>query len=141
MSQKRIERGFEAAKKASMNSTFKQHHLGSAIMYKGSILAVGYNMNKTSPVQKRLNFARGFDIEASGMNHTLHSETVVLGKIKALDVDFSKMELFVYRQHKDGKRAIARPCPACMQLIKEMGIKNIYYTTYDGYAHEVIEYD
>lgn len=31
---------------------------------------------------------------------------------------------------------MARPCPACMSAIKELGIKNIYYTTDNGYAYE-----
>ena len=38
----------------------------------------------------------------------------------------------------DGSIGMARPCPACMQYIKDMGIKNIYYTTGDGFVHEVL---
>ena len=34
---------------------------------------------------------------------------------------------------------MARPCPACMQAIKDMGIKHIAYTTDDGSANELIK--
>ena len=33
---------------------------------------------------------------------------------------------------------ISRPCPSCMAAIKDLGIKDIYYTTNDGFAHEKI---
>ena len=34
---------------------------------------------------------------------------------------------------------MARPCPSCMAAIKDLGIKNIYYTTNDGYSYERLE--
>lgn len=34
---------------------------------------------------------------------------------------------------------LARPCPACMAMIKNLGIKKIYYTTDDGFAFEQLE--
>lgn len=59
-------------------------------------------------------------------------------KIMHLDIDFSKVKLYVYRQDLKGNLAMCRPCCACMKAIKDLGIKNIYYTTNDGYIHEVI---
>lgn len=35
---------------------------------------------------------------------------------------------------------MSRPCPRCMELIKEQGIKKICYTTNDGYVDERISY-
>lgn len=34
---------------------------------------------------------------------------------------------------------MARPCASCMQAIKDLGIREIYYTTNDGYSYEKIE--
>lgn len=31
------------------------------------------------------------------------------------------------------------PCPSCMAAIKDLGIKDIFYTSNDGYVHERIE--
>ena len=39
------------------------------------------------------------------------------------DIDFHNLKLFVYRELKDGSIAMARPCPSCMALIKDLGIK------------------
>ena len=34
---------------------------------------------------------------------------------------------------------MARPCASCMQAIKDLGIREIYYTTNDGYSYEKLE--
>ena len=34
---------------------------------------------------------------------------------------------------------MSRPCPSCMAAIKDLGIRNIYYTTDDGFSHEIIK--
>lgn len=34
---------------------------------------------------------------------------------------------------------MARPCLSCMAAIKDIGIKDIYYTTNDGYSYERLE--
>lgn len=137
MNEKKIERGFAWAKTASYDSTFKQHHLGAAIVYKGNLLAIGHNSYKTSPVQREYNKLRNFDVD--NWTNSLHAEIHALNKVKNLDIDFSKVNLYIYRQWKSGKSALARPCPACMRMIKDMGIKNIYYTTEYGYCYEKIK--
>lgn len=139
LSTKRIERGFNWAKEASLNSNFHQHHLGAALVYRGSLLATGFNSNKTSPIQKKFNRERNFDVEASYAVNSLHAECACLNKVKYLDIDFSKANLFIYREWKNGVKAMAKPCAACMAFIKKLGIKDIYYTTNDGWAYERIE--
>jgi tRNA(Arg) A34 adenosine deaminase TadA len=46
------------------------------------------------------------------------------------------MCLYVYRIRKTKEFGMARPCPSCMQAIKDFGIRTIFYTTDDGYAEE-----
>ncbi len=41
--------------------------------------------------------------------------------------------IYVIRVYRNNEIALAKPCQYCMELIKEVGIKNIYYTTHDGY--------
>ena len=55
-----INKGFELAKKASEFSDYnkKNIHIGSVIMYKNRILGIGYNTNKTSPIQYKYNYYR-----------------------------------------------------------------------------------
>lgn len=63
----------------------------------------------------------------------------VLAKIRSLDINFSEVEIYVYRELKSGKRAKARPCAACMRALKDLGLRKIFYTTDDGYCKEIIE--
>lgn len=103
------------------------------------MLATGCNSTKTSPLQKRLNAEREFDPNQSGVINSLHAEIRALSKVKYLDIDFSKSTLYVYREYANGNKAMARPCPACMKYIKELGIKHICYSTSDGIAEERID--
>ena len=59
-----------------------------------------------------------------------------LQKIQYLDIDFSKVHIYVYRETKDGKLANANPCPSCRAALKKFSIRNIHYTTADGYCFE-----
>jgi deoxycytidylate deaminase len=135
----RTKRGIESACKASKESKFPRYHLGAALYYKGILLATGCNSTKTSPLQKRLNAEREFDPNQSGVINSLHAEIRALSKVKYLDIDFSKSTLYVYREYANGNKAMARPCPACMKYIKELGIKHICYSTSDGIAEERID--
>lgn len=140
MSEHRIKHYFEIAKNASLQSDFPKHQLGAVAIYKGNILALGSNLSKTSPVQKKYNRVRNYKVEASyGRTNCIHAEINCLNKIKNLDIDFNKINLFVYREHKDGSPALARPCKACRAFIKDLGIKSIYYSTENGWAYERIE--
>lgn len=69
----------------------------------------------------------------------LHAEINCINSIRNLDINFSKVKLYIYRIRKDRPFGLSRPCPSCMAAIKDLGIKDIYYTTNDGYIHERIE--
>ena len=55
------------------------------------------------------------------------------------NVEWNKVKLYIYREFKDGTKALAKPCASCQRLIKELGIKKIYYTTNDGYIQEIFD--
>ena len=136
MNDKRINNFFRMAKNASMNSNFRRQHLGAIAVYKNNVLAIGFNSCKTSPIQKKYNKERNYSVDMPHAHaNSIHAELACLTKIKYLDIDFSKVCLFVYREHKDGQKALAKPCPACTKFIKDMGIKNVYYTIEDGWEH------
>lgn len=132
-----VKRNFAKAKEISKQSNFERFHLGCVAVYKGSCLATGYNSLKTSPIQKRYNRFRGYNVETAF--NSIHAEMMALAKIRYLDIDFSKVMLYIYREHKDGSVAKAKPCEACRAAIKDMGIKTIYYTTEDGWCEEHFE--
>ena len=135
---------FELAKSESLLSDYKGYSnvkIGCVVSYNGSIIARGHNTDKTSTIQSRYNCLRYAESPTRYFAAKGHAEILALTKIKYLDIDFSKVKVFVYRETKNGKPAMARPCPSCTGFIKELGIKKIYYTTDCGFAYEELKYD
>lgn len=127
------------AKECSFNSTYSKHSrakVGCVAVYKGSVLAKGWNSNLTHTDQMRYNYIRFKQNDY--FPSKLHAEIKALSKIKYLDIDFSKVILYIYREYTDGSPAMARCCPSCMAAAKELGIKTIVYSTDEGYAVEKI---
>lgn len=130
-------RYFQKAASVAGLSDFRSIHFGCVAVYKNHIIAVAFNTNKTHPAQKYYNKYR----EIPGNNHfsaKLHAEINCINQLKHLDIDFSKVKLYIYRSRNDCEYSLSRPCPSCMAAIKDIGIRNIYYTTDDGYAYEKI---
>ena len=125
---------FQKAHQIATISDYKKTHVGCVAVYQGQVIGLGCNCNKTHPVQKKYNRYRK-DL----MLPKLHAEISCLNQIKHLDINFSKVKLYIYRIRKDQPFGMARPCPSCMAAIRDLGIRNIYYTTNDGYAHEKLE--
>lgn len=133
---------FSIARKVSQLSDFKKRkavHIGCVVLEGSRVVSTGYNSTKTSPLQKKCN--RGEFIEESP--HCNHAEVKALAPLinsPKYDIDFSKVKLYTYREKADGSLGLSRPCRRCMSLIKELGIKQIFYTTEDGYCEERIDY-
>lgn len=126
---------FEAAEAISKSSDYPRVHIGCVVTDKNHrIISSGCNSNKTHPIQKKYNRER-FDVDSC---HSLHAEITALLPLMKENIDFSRVEIYTHRRLINGKLGISRPCPSCMRLIKELGIKKIYYTTENGYACEYI---
>ena len=126
----------ECTNQASYNGRNKVK-VGCVIVYKGSVLAKGWNSDKTHTTQMRYNHYR-YNVKERYCPDKVHAEAMALSKIRYLDIDFSKVVLYVYREYKDGSPAMARCCPSCMAAAKALGIKTICYSTDNGYAVEKI---
>lgn len=138
LTETRINHYFNLARNACYYSDFMKARLGAVLIYKGKVMSVGWNSTKTSPLQRQLNRYRGYDVDASEAHNTLHAEVACLTKARDLDIDWGRASIFVYRIKKDESAGLARPCKGCQALIKSMGIKNIYYSTENGWAYERI---
>lgn len=123
---------FDKASKVAEISDFAKINIGCVAVYQGTIIGVGFNTNKTHPMQKKYNRYR------NGENFIpkLHAEINCLNSIRYLDINFSKVKLYIYRKRKSAKYGICRPCPSCLAAIKDLGIKHIYYTTDEGFVYE-----
>lgn len=125
---------FRLAKNVMMTSNHPQYKLGAVIVHKHQVISTGTNnFYKSHPKQVELNKKR-FDAECKG---SIHAEVAALLPL-INRVDLSRATIYVYREHVDGTLAMARPCKGCMSILRECGIKKIYYTTDKGFAKEVL---
>lgn len=128
---------FKAAKAIAQLSDFPRVKIGCCAVYKHKIISSGCNSMKTNPTQKRLNAYR-FDADTPA---TLHAElSCLLSLINRKDIDFSDVSLYVYREYKSGHTALSKPCPSCMALIRELGIRKLFYTGDNSYINEELIY-
>ena len=131
-----INKYFRLAKNA-MNFSDCKIKIGSVLVYKNKVLSIGYNTNKSHPLQKLLNQKyrstkdRVFNVD----NHTngIHSELMCLINTKGLDIEWHKVSIYIYRE-SNNKPSMCKPCPCCNKALLERGIKtkNIYYTNWKG---------
>ena len=126
---------FEAPRAIAQLSDFPRVKIGAVAVYKHHIISSGCNLVKTSPLQKKYNIYRF----SGDYPHSLHAETSCLKSlIGRKDIDFKYVDLYIYREGKNHELALSRPCPSCLRLITELGIRNIYYTNNGGFSHEEI---
>lgn len=129
---------FKAAREASFAADYSGANavkIGCVVAYRGTILAKGCNADRTHPTQERFNRFRYKDVGARYLPAKVHSEVAAVTKIKYLDIDFSKVHVFVYRELKDGRLANSKPCAACLAYIRSLGIRHIHWTEESGYCH------
>ena len=127
-------RFFKKARQIALISDFHKVHIGCIAVYKNRVIAVGYDTNKTSPLQAEYNKYRGYILPPQ--KNGIHAEMSCLIKIKDMDIDFSKVILYIYREDFNGNLAISRPCMACEHAIRDYGIKHIHYTGNMKYIYE-----
>ena len=129
----------EAARWADYQGTRSAPAIGAVAVYKGSIVAEAWNTNKTSPLQARYNVYRYNDNDTPCK---AHCETQLIQRLRwkfGNNIDWSKVNIYLYREYKNGHLAPSRPCPSCMAMLRDFNIKKIHYTTEDGFAEEKIK--
>ncbi|MBQ4060577.1 MAG: hypothetical protein IJD46_00985 [Bacilli bacterium] len=128
----REKRMFNIAKEISKLSDFRGPHLGAVVVEGKRVISTGYNSYKTSPLQHQYNFYRKFDDYKNSIA-SQHAEINALNHLIGKDIEWDKVSIFIYRELKNGEKACSRPCAACSKLIKDLGIKNIYFIDENGY--------
>lgn len=130
---------FKKAKSMTELSDFNHVHLGCVMVFKNKIISTGYNTYKTHPIQKKYQCDREFSVKGNVSHlHAKHAEIDCLVSVKREDIDWSKVEVYIYRAMKIRPFGMARPCKACMKALQEKGIKHIYYTSDNGLVYENI---
>ena len=107
---------------------YKRCRHACVLTYNDAIISSGVNSNLFNDFTKQYN-----DLKA------LHAEPVaIMRAMKHHSKIIHKCELWVCRNNEVSKES--RPCPMCMRIIKNFGIRRIHYTTGAGeWKEEIIK--
>lgn len=135
-------RMFNEARMEAESSDYKRFHMGAVIVYKKHIIGRGHNSDKSHPMQKEYNrkYRTFNNVGGNFIADSLHAEISAISSIPytvGINVDWPKAKIYVYRISHGTKLGygLAKPCPACMNALRDLGIKNIYYTDTSGYSY------
>lgn len=127
----RQKRFFNIAREVSYLSDYTKTKVGAVVVEGNRVISTGHNSNKTSTIQHKYNAYRFNSVD--GCSAKIHAEVAALTPlINRKDIDWLHTSIYIYRELKDGTISCARPCAACAKLIKDLGIRNIYYSDWDG---------
>ena len=96
---------FDKAKKVAAVSDFPKVHVGCVAVYHGQVIGLGCNCNKTHPTQK---FYNQYREPSESMPPKLHAEINCINQIKHLNINFSKVRLYIYRIRNDRPIGMSR---------------------------------
>ena len=93
---------------------------GAIIARGGVLLSYGWNQNKTHPAA------------VVYFSNFIHAELAAI--IRVNKIDLSGCDIYVARKMRtsDEPLGMSRPCKQCMEMIREAGIRRVYYTNRDG---------
>ena len=97
-------------------STARNTH-GAVIVKGGRVVGTGYNRNRNHPTI--------VSPEHIKTNCSIHAEE---SAIRDAGYDVKNAVIYVARVNKHGEDRDSKPCPRCLALINESGIKRIIYT-------------
>jgi len=91
---------------------------GAIIVKGGRVVGTGYNKNRNHP-----KFVSPEHIKS---DCSIHAEA---SAIRDAGNDVRNAIIYVARVNKNGEDRDSKPCPRCLSLIQDSGIKRIVYTT------------
>lgn len=116
----------------ALMSNYKRIHIGCVLVYKNRIISTSFNTSKGHPIQAKYSKLREFTDGQNCVPVGLHAEMSAMIDIMDMDIDFRKVEMYVYRINSLGKTGNCRPCISCQAMMKRLGIYKIHYTNADG---------
>ena len=121
------------AQEAREHTGASRCRLCAMVVYKNTPISIGRNQMKSHPIMA----------EYGRTEHHifLHAEIDALLKAsrELSPKELKRSSLYVCRVFADGTMTTAKPCPGCTRCIKQYGIENVVWSTYNGYstsAHE-----
>lgn len=138
MESKNVLNALRLAKMYSLLEDYNHFKVGAVIYYKNKMLSYGFNTTKDNPTQHKYNRFRDFEnIDCKSSSHAeMNAIRSFLRQYRGRNIDPSKLVVYVFRQHKDRTLVISKPCPACEVALRQLGVKEVYYTGNCSIVHE-----
>lgn len=105
---------------AKMESEKSDYHqkMGAVAVKGGSLVSKGFNQVRFKSIGM---------FKYTKWQGSLHAERDCLSKISKEDA--KGCTVYIYREHADGKPALAKPCSQCAFMLYDLGVKRVVYTT------------
>ena len=110
------------AKDVSTKSDHRSHKMGCVIVKRNRIVGSSCNTLKTHP-------------RSPNCYKSIHAE---FGAVVDAGFDVKGATAYVFRQQKNGKWAMAKPCFACRNFLIKCGIVKVIYTFEGTYEKETL---
>lgn len=108
-----LEKGQEAVEES--HKSVAKFKLGAVILDKrGRVVASGHNDTR-----------KGSSVFGSKVFKTLHAEGAALRSASKRGIDVSGMTMLIFRKGNN----LSMPCPSCQAMLKQAGIKKVYYSS------------
>lgn len=108
------------AKKISNKSDHHTHKMGCVITKGNRVLGTGFNTTKTHT-------------KSPHRFKSIHAEFMAT---LSANYDIKGATVYVFREQRDGKWAMAKPCQDCWAFLMECGIKKVVYSFEGSYKQE-----
>ena len=131
----KTDRAFFNSAKAVSKLSDHHYKLGCVVVDRHRIISSGFNSRTKC---HRVQAALDEEFFGRATRGSEHAEVAALLPLIRRNCDLSGATVYVYREDRLGRIALARPCPRCMSLLLRLGIRKIKYTTSFGYATERI---
>ena len=120
-------RFFQLAKRASLESNEGKYRIGCVIVKNGNPITFGWNK-----YNKRHTLCEKY----GNQYNAIHAELdAIIGTDRNTLIGST---IYVYREDRNGQLGMCRPCNMCMSVLKQYGVKKVYYTHSEGFSYEKI---
>lgn len=97
---------------------------------KNKLLAIGQNNPEKTHTQALI-LAKRFNIDIK--YPYLHAETDLISRLWGKHYIDANIKMVIVRLNKNGELRNSKPCSRCSKIIKALGIKDIYWSTENGF--------
>lgn len=113
------------AKNASAKSDHYKYKLGCVIVKGSRVLGIGWNAMKTHP-------------KSPHEFKMVHAEFMA---VMSAEDSVEGATAYIFREHKNGTLAMAKPCESCWGFLVDSGVSNIVYSFEGTFRSERVQND